>query len=491
MNTLIPQTIVRAARVIASALGLFVCTGGSSCGPGTLLSESVEGEQVLDEMQPLAGNVRTYGSAFLEPLPATTSSFEEIVALKYRFKVADNQCNVDGLWKIIFLFHSFGAYGVPLYNIQTNFYSWANRYSGSHCGTWPPVGAAVTGETSLFFSIPDEQFDFKVGARTLSPTIFPYQAILIDGINDLWKHEHVSQANLNNLEGEVLLVRGGTVTDPVDWGCNALPAGTYRIWTATARSGNSGDFSVSFLLPEEHGRYLFRQRPTQIATEAFFINPGLFRMYFWDLMIQREGESEWDPLRQWRLTWTDAADTGNTWGMKRATFDDHDAIEVSNDGTPTYLRQSETLVLGDGGGGNEDIALGKPTSASSEYSAAYGAQHATDGEATGWSSSATDSWPWLQIDLGHPHSIERVDVVFRQECCDQPMTRRNFEVRASSDESFRSYVVLGGVGDDAFPHKSTMSISVATQTGYRFLRVSKTAPEYFFLAEVSVFGRSL
>ncbi len=78
---------------------------------------------------------------------------------------------------------------------------------------------------------------------------------------------------------------------------------------------------------------------------AIRISPGLFRMYFWDVMIQREGESTWDPLREWLLTWTDATEEGNTWGMKRSTFNGHDAIEVSNDGTPTYLKKNETLVL--------------------------------------------------------------------------------------------------------------------------------------------------
>jgi hypothetical protein len=61
--------------------------------------------------------------------------------------------------------------------------------------------------------------------------------------------------------------------------------------------------------------------------------------------MQRENQSSWQPLRKWKLVNTDAQPDANTWGMKRATFQGRPAIEVSNDGTPTYMRKGEVIEL--------------------------------------------------------------------------------------------------------------------------------------------------
>jgi hypothetical protein len=45
------------------------------------------------------------------------------------------------------------------------------------------------------------------------------------------------------------------------------------------------------------------------------------------------------------LVGTDAKADENTWGMKRATFKGQPAIEVSNDGTKTYLNKGDILEL--------------------------------------------------------------------------------------------------------------------------------------------------
>jgi hypothetical protein len=104
-------------------------------------------------------------------------------------------------------------------------------------------------------------------------------------------------------------------------------------------------YLVDFVLPEAGARYFRPDAPTQIATEAFYINPGRMRAYFWDLELQREDRTDWEPLTSWRLVNTDAKPDENTWGMKRATVQSRPAIEVSNDGTTTYLRKGESLEL--------------------------------------------------------------------------------------------------------------------------------------------------
>lgn len=92
------------------------------------------------------------------------------------------------------------------------------------------------------------------------------------------------------------------------------------------------------MLPDAGARYFRSPCPTQIATEAFFDHPGLMRAYYWDLQIQRENRTEWEPIRKWKLVETDAHPDGNTWGIKLASFQGRPAIEVSNDGTRTQGR---------------------------------------------------------------------------------------------------------------------------------------------------------
>jgi hypothetical protein len=49
---------------------------------------------------------------------------------------------------------------------------------------------------------------------------------------------------------------------------------------------------------------------TQIATEAFFIHPGLFKALFWDVEVQRENQTTWEPILKWKLVEADARPRG-------------------------------------------------------------------------------------------------------------------------------------------------------------------------------------
>jgi beta-glucanase (GH16 family) len=63
---------------------------------------------------------------------------------------------------------------------------------------------------------------------------------------------------------------------------------------------------------------------------------------------------------------------------------------------------------GGGGGGGTNIALGKPTTASSLENSTFPASNATDGNlSTRWSSAFSDP-QWLQVDLGQTYNISHV-----------------------------------------------------------------------------------
>jgi hypothetical protein len=134
----------------------------------------------------------------------------------------------------------------------------------------------------------------------------------------------------------------------------------------------------------------------------------------------------------------------------------------------------------------DNVAAGKPSTASSLYDANYPASHANDEYfATGWSSLGTDTHAWWQVDLGNPVEIARVEVIFRWEL-DQPETRRNLEVRGSDDPTFNTFEVLGTWGNTGLPHQGIWAVDLPVGKKYRFIRVTKTKSEYFYLSEVRV-----
>ena len=74
-----------------------------------------------------------------------------------------------------------------------------------------------------------------------------------------------------------------------------------------------------------------------------------------------------------------------------------------------------------------DIALGKPTTASSEESASFPAANATDGDITSrWSSGFSDP-QWLQVDLGQTYAINHATLVW------EAATASAYQIQTSTD----------------------------------------------------------
>lgn len=136
----------------------------------------------------------------------------------------------------------------------------------------------------------------------------------------------------------------------------------------------------------------------------------------------------------------------------------------------------------------DNLAAGKPSTASSLYDTNYPASKANDEYfATGWSPLGTDTAAWWQVDLGASVPIGRVEVIFRWEL-DQPDTRRNFEVQGSDDPSFATFEKLGGWGNTVLPHQGMWAVDVPAGKSFRYIRVAKSKAEYFYLSEVRVLG---
>ena len=310
---------------------------------------------VLAMIIPLAGawsadrETKTYGSAFLDAYYEPGQEIPDAVKLRYKCCVLENRCTTPEMWKIVFMFHFLhGPGNAKAYQLESNLYSW--RFAYPHLSKRDTQGRVeglrhFAGESGLFLSVPDNHKDKRVGARTRAADMFPTLDQEIDGFKDLWKREQVAQTNLTGKILSIEVARQEIASDLRGWSVHAeLPDSKYRIWTITA-AWDGNPYTVEFALPDESARYFVPSRMAQIATEAFAIHPGFFKAVFWDLEIQREHQAAWEPMAKWKLVESDAAADGNTWGIKRAKFKDRPAIEVSNDGTGTYVTKGTILEL--------------------------------------------------------------------------------------------------------------------------------------------------
>lgn len=292
---------------------------------------------------------KVFGSAFLDSYYEPGNEVNDAVKLRYKCRVVENECVRGEMWKIIFMFHFMHTPGHPKpYEIQSNLYTW--RFAYPHLSRRKTSGEVeglknLQGESSIFLSVPDNYKDKKIGARSLSPKMFPTLDQEIDGFKDLWKREQVSQVNITGKTLSIEIARKDVVENLKGW-CvhDAMPPGTYRRWTISA-AWDGVSYDVDFVMPDEGAQYFVPSRMTQIATEAFAIHPGFFKAFFWDIEIQRENSVAWEPIGKWKLVESDAKAEENTWGMKLSKINGHPMIEVSNDGTKTYAKKGDIIEL--------------------------------------------------------------------------------------------------------------------------------------------------
>ncbi|NOU86190.1 hypothetical protein GC102_10430 [Paenibacillus sp. LMG 31460] len=168
---------------------------------------------------------------------------------------------------------------------------------------------------------------------------------------------------------------------------------------------------------------------------------------------------------------------------------------ANNDGTSsTTIFQSGLQASYSGiktGYAPTDQAQGKTATSSSTYPGGFGAGMANDGNiATGWSPASATAEPnhWWQVDLGAAKTITQINLTTRQDV-DQSVTRRNFEIRVSNDPMFATYATIAEQFASPLPYQGFWITPVYGTSGtYRYVRVVKTVNEYFFIADLKVFG---
>ena len=143
------------------------------------------------------------------------------------------------------------------------------------------------------------------------------------------------------------------------------------------------------------------------------------------------------------------------------------------------------------GAQGRNLAAGRSAIASTVYSSAFGSAMANDGSlGSGWSPDASVAAHWWQVDLGQPLPLSEIEVVTRQDL-DQPVTRQNFAIWASNSADMSGHVVLATQGATPLPYRATFRSAIGDTNAYRYVRITKTVAEYFFLGEVRVYGTEL
>ena len=95
---------------------------------------------------------------------------------------------------------------------------------------------------------------------------------------------------------------------------------------------------------------------------------------------------------------------------------------------------------------SENLALERPVTASAEESAEYSARKAVDGSDATWWSAAEGPPQWIEIDLGDPATISRVDVLIGNVSPPGPQTH---QVRVRSSNEAGPGRLVGEVSADA------------------------------------------
>lgn len=150
--------------------------------------------------------------------------------------------------------------------------------------------------------------------------------------------------------------------------------------------------------------------------------------------------------------------------------------------------------------GYPNLARGLPDaacSASSTYSerdpqgnVIYSARRAFDDEYTsflGWSPITSDPVQWVQVDLGGAKRIRFIEF-FTRWGVDDPLTRKNFEIRASNDPTFASYTTLFSQGATPLAHQGAVEREITDTAQYRYVRATKTIAESFFVNDLKIRG---
>lgn len=97
---------------------------------------------------------------------------------------------------------------------------------------------------------------------------------------------------------------------------------------------------------------------------------------------------------------------------------------------------------------------------------------------------------WLQVDLGRTVDIQRVEMTLRSDE-DHENSRKDFEILASNNPDFKSFVTIAQQGLDPDPNIGGVFSANFDGAGmtYRYVRWWKRQPYDGVLNELRVYGR--
>ncbi len=179
---------------------------------------------------------------------------------------------------------------------------------------------------------------------------------------------------------------------------------------------------------------------------------------------------------------TIATVTGTSYSATGLTASTTYTFQVkARDGAGNLSGASNTVTVttpASGGGGGGNLALGAPTTASSQENAGTAAAKATDGSATTrWSSAFSDP-QWIQVDLGAVHAVSQVVIQW------ETAHATAYQIQVSNDAT--TWTTIYSTTTSA---GGTETLNIAGSG--RYLRVNGTARSTgygYSIWELQVFG---
>lgn len=172
------------------------------------------------------------------------------------------------------------------------------------------------------------------------------------------------------------------------------------------------------------------------------------------------------------------------WGAERddevITADAHDA-EIARAVSPS-VRPDPCDV---GEFASDDLALGRPATASATESNEYRASNVTDGSDATWWSAADGPPQWVEVDLEAPQTVDRVEILIGHVSAPGPQTHRVY-VRGGDAEA--PGTLVGEVSADAH-HGDWLVVGFDPVSDVRYVRVETVAVDgWVILHEVRILG---
>ena len=137
--------------------------------------------------------------------------------------------------------------------------------------------------------------------------------------------------------------------------------------------------------------------------------------------------------------------------------------------------------------GGTNYALNKKTTTSGDYSGYSGSMAVDGNKNTMWASDAVTLDPWIQIDLGEPLKIGRVEITGRPDA-NHSLERLAIAIQVSNDENFDEYETLAEKTGTPYPHGAAWIANCELSGTYRYVRIQRLYyMGHFAIGEIKVF----